>query len=326
MLVRFGYVAMSVIVQNASPSKTMTATYFKKQADREAAVRKLESLAKENLHNCLRLLRHNRAYDIQLFRFSSKLIPLLGHEMLADWDPFPVLAESFATLGQYVREHSMRVSFHPDHFTVIGTPRADVLRQSVQTLDNHVRMLEAMGLDEAARLNIHIGGTYQDRARTLERFCKQFADMDERIRRTITLENDDKTYTAEETLAVCERLGVPMVLDIHHHLVNNNGEEAAKLWPRIMNTWRKSSLVPVELAPKIHVSSPRSDKELRAHAEYVDVEHILPFLRSIAPITPAVDVMIEAKRKDEALLRLMADLEAQEHVRIVNQASVEIDG
>ncbi len=150
--------------------------------------------------------------------------------------------------------------------------------------------------------------------------------MDERIRRTITLENDDKTYTAEETLAVCERLGVPMVLDIHHHLVNNNGEEAAKLWPRIMNTWRKSSLVPVELAPKIHVSSPRSDKELRAHAEYVDVEHILPFLRSIAPITPLGDVMIEAKRKDEALLRLMADLEAQEHVRIVNQASVEIDG
>ncbi len=62
----------------------------------------------------------------------------------------------------------MRVSFHPDHFTVIGTPRANVLRQSVQTLDNHVRMLEAMGLDEAARLNIHIGGTYQDRARTLE--------------------------------------------------------------------------------------------------------------------------------------------------------------
>ncbi len=49
MLVRFGYVAMSVIVQNASPSRTMTATYFKKQADREAAVRKLESLAKENL-------------------------------------------------------------------------------------------------------------------------------------------------------------------------------------------------------------------------------------------------------------------------------------
>jgi UV DNA damage endonuclease len=324
MLVRFGYVAMSVIVENASPSRTMTATHFRKLDDREAAVRKLERLAEENIRNCLRLLRHNAAHDIRVFRFSSKLIPLLGHEMLSGWDPFPVLAEPFAELGVFVKKHGMRVGFHPDHFTVIGTPRGEVLRSSLQTLDHHVRMLEAMGLDERARLNIHIGGTYGDRERTLERFLRQFRAMDERIRSRITLENDDKTYTALETLAVCEALGVPMVLDLHHHIVNNNGESAAELWPRIAATWRKSDLVPVELPPKIHVSSPKNEKDVRAHADYVELEHILPFLREVAAVTPALDVMIEAKRKDEALFRLMDDLRKVDDVEVVDQASIRI--
>ncbi len=82
MIIRLGYVAMSTVVKNASPSKTMTVTNFSKLLDRDAAIRKLERLGAENLHNTLRLLRHNRAHDIMVFRFSSRLIPLIGHEML----------------------------------------------------------------------------------------------------------------------------------------------------------------------------------------------------------------------------------------------------
>jgi len=326
MLVRLGYVAMSVIVENASPSRTMTATSFKKLADREAAVRKLERLAAENIHNCLRLLRHNVGYDIHVFRFSSKIIPLIGHEMLSDWDPFPVLAQEFAELGEYVKKHQMRVSFHPDHFTILSTPREEVLQNSLLALDYHVRMLEAMELDESARLNIHIGGTYNDREKTLVRFHEQFKAMEDRIKSRITLENDDKTYTARETLEACEALGVPMVLDLHHHIVNNQGESAAELWPRIAATWRKSPFVPVELPPKIHISSPKNDKDVRAHADHVELEHVWPFLREVAGSTPAIDVMIEAKRKDEALLKLMDGLRGMEGVEVVDQASVRVNG
>lgn len=84
MLIHLGYVAMSTVVKNASPSKTMTATNFSKLLDREAAIRKLERIGAENLHNTLRLLKHNRAHDIMVFRFSSRFIPLIGHEMLGD--------------------------------------------------------------------------------------------------------------------------------------------------------------------------------------------------------------------------------------------------
>jgi UV DNA damage endonuclease len=158
MIIRFGYVAMSVIVKNASPSKTMTATQFEGIADREAAVRKLERIAEENLHNTLRLLYHNRAHDIQVYRFSSRLIPLIGHEMLEGWNPLPRLAPALKQIGDVVKEQGMRVSFHPEHFTVIATPREDVLVKSVGDLERHVSMLEEMGLDETARCNIISAG------------------------------------------------------------------------------------------------------------------------------------------------------------------------
>ncbi|MBD2865869.1 UV DNA damage repair endonuclease UvsE [Paenibacillus oceani] len=320
MIVRLGYVAMSTIVQNASPSKTMTATFFRKLPDREAAIRKLERIAAENLHNTLRLLRHNRAFDIRMYRFSSKLIPLIGHELLQGWDPFPALEDDFRAIGDYVREHDMRVSFHPDHFTVLSTPRPEVLRNSVDDLRRHVRMLDAMGLDERAMCNIHVGGTYGDRVQARDRFVKQFLEVDGPIRRRITLENDDKTFTAEETLDICEAVGTPMVLDIHHHDVNPGEHTAGQLWPRITNTWATRAL-----PPKIHMSSPKSLKDVRGHADYVEADKLLAFLRMAAEAgTERLDVMLEAKMKDAALLRLMEDIRNRSGIRIADQACFEI--
>src|SRR5690606_16115262 len=103
VIVRLGYVAMSTEVHNASPAKTMTATNFAKIADRDAAVRKLERIAADNLRNTLRLLRHNRAHDIKVYRFSSKLVPLIGHKLLQGWNPMPRLAPLFAEIGRFVK-------------------------------------------------------------------------------------------------------------------------------------------------------------------------------------------------------------------------------
>jgi len=85
-LVRLGYVAMSMEVKNASPSKTMTFAQFQKITDREAALRKLERIALQNINNTLRLLKHNAASGIHFYRLTSRLIPLANHEELLDWD------------------------------------------------------------------------------------------------------------------------------------------------------------------------------------------------------------------------------------------------
>lgn len=330
VIVRFGYVAMSTVIAQASPSRTMTATAFAKLEDREAAIRKLERIAAENLHNTLRLLKHNRANGIRLYRFSSRLVPLAGHELLKGWDPIGALAEDFARVGEYVRQHQMRTSFHPDHFTVLSTPRQEVLDSSAADLARHLAMLQAMGLNRNAKCNIHIGGSYGDKREAGGRFVRSFLALAPGVRERITLENDDKTFTAAETLAICEEVGAPMVLDLHHHMVNNGGESAAALWPRILATWEQAGTDEPEslglplLPPKIHVSSPRDGKDIRAHADYVETGPLLAFLREIAPDTPMLDVMLEAKMKDGALFRLMEDLAGTGGVRQTDQAIVEL--
>ncbi|MFC5470799.1 UV DNA damage repair endonuclease UvsE [Cohnella suwonensis] len=338
MIVRFGYVAMSVELENASPSKTMTMASFSKLADREAGLRRLERIAEENLRNTLRLLKHNRYMGVQVYRMTSKLIPLATHEDMADWDPLPILSASFAEVGEFVREHCMRVSFHPDHFTVLSTPREEVLRKSVNDLNHHVRMLEAMKLDERATNNIHVGGSYGDKIKSGRRFIDQFRGIDPRITSRITLENDDKTFTAAETLAIAEEVGAPMVLDIHHHAVNPGNENAKELWPRILKTWDRQpwnvkhggAESPLWLPPKIHVSSPKSPSDPRGHADHINVSDLKRFLFDVAGSTRAIDVMIEAKRKDEALLKLMDDFRALEaageSVKVLDGGSVEISG
>ncbi|WP_410770822.1 UV DNA damage repair endonuclease UvsE [Fontibacillus sp. BL9] len=332
MIVRFGYVAMSTVVGNASPSRTMTYKTFSGLSDREAAVRRLESIAAENLRNTLRLLRHNVAHDIRVYRFSSKLIPLATHEALRDWNPFEALREPFAEVGEFVKRHGIRVSFHPDHFTVFSTPRPEVLRSSERDLGYHVDMLEAMGMDGRAKNNIHVGGAYGDKPSAGARFKEQVSALPDRFKQRLTLENDDKTFNVPETLEICEALGLPMVLDIHHQWVNNEGEDPAELWPRIMQTWtspfaQAGSAKEEPLPPKIHASSPKSASDPRGHADHVIAGPLLHFLRNIAAKgTEAVDVMLEAKLKDGALFALMEDLARyqEDGVEILDGASVRI--
>ncbi len=225
----------------------------------------------------------------------------------------------------------MRVSFHPDHFTVLSTPRPEVLKSSIRDLKHHVAMLEAMGLDARSKNNIHVGGSYGDKLSAAERFRENVTNLPESIKQRLTFENDDKTFNAPETLALCEELGIPMVLDIHHQWVNNEGEDPADLWPRILKTWatplaQADSPKDDPLPPKIHASSPKSESDKRGHADHVIAGPLLQFLRNIAPVTDRVDVMLEAKLKDGALFALMEDLAKYKNdgVEFVDQATVRI--
>lgn len=334
-IVRFGFVAMSLELKEASPSKTMTYASFSKLADREAAIKRLEQIAETNLHNTLRLLKHCHAHDVQVYRFSSKLIPLATHAALAGWNPYQALAESFEKIGQYVKQKGMRVSFHPDHFCVFSTPREEVLLNSIRDMEYHVSMLEAMGLDERSKCNIHMGGAYGDKEAAGARFVKQFNQLPPSLKHRVTLENDDKTFNVAETLAAAEAVGVPMVLDIHHHAVNPGTMTETELihdyWPRIVATWTKEcerlGISRNELPVKIHASSPKSASDPRGHADYVETGPLLAFLQQAKQYTPAIDCMLEAKAKDYALFQLMEELRShkeQEQLVVLNDGAIEL--
>ena len=82
MIVKLGYVAMSMELQNASPSQTMTFAQFSKIKDREAAIRKLERIANSNIRELPEVIKTQCRNKIHFFRLSSRLIPLANHEEL----------------------------------------------------------------------------------------------------------------------------------------------------------------------------------------------------------------------------------------------------
>ena len=125
--------------------------------------------------------------------------------------------------------------------------------------------------------------------------------MSHRVRRRLTLENDDISYSVKDLLPVCEKLRIPLVYDVHHHRCKPDGltiEEATKL---SMATWYA-----VGREPYFHLSSPKygwQSNNIKPHADYIDPAD---FPECWKGLTATVD--IEAKAKELAVLQLMRDL------------------
>jgi len=318
-IVRLGYVAMSMIVKNASPSKTMTYTQFQKIDDREAALRKLERLALLNLQNTLRLLRHTVASDIHFYRLTSRLIPLANHEELLDWDYMKPLKEPLGEIGAFARTHKVRIDFHPDHFVLLNSTQKHVLKNSIKTLKLHYLLLKGMGIDTTHRCVMHVGGNYKETEESLERFIDNWMLVPKSIQNMIMLENDDTSFTLEDTLYLCEKVGIPLVFDYHHHLAHHHHSNWEDNWDRVIQTWKGSPL-PI----KMHISSPKNEKHFRHHADYIDINMFFDFLKRINGSISQIDCMMEAKKKDEALFKLMEEVKLRGDVEIIDGSSFRI--
>ena len=85
----------------------------------------------------------------------------------------------------------------------------------------------------------------------------------------------------------------------------------------MFTTWKKTNLI-----PKIHISSPKSEKEFRAHSDLIDPEFIKPFFDLVKSIGVDIDIMIESKKKDIALLQLMEDLSKWRGFKRINGGTI----
>jgi UV DNA damage endonuclease len=72
---------------------------------------------------------------------------------------------------------------------------------------------------------------------------------------------------------------------------------------------------------KMHISSPRDEKDVRAHSDFVDAQMFFSFLNEIYGSVNQIDCMIEAKQKDNALFKLMEDVKGNPYVEIINDSS-----
>ncbi|MFJ8355686.1 UV DNA damage repair endonuclease UvsE [Bacillus paramycoides] len=316
MIMRFGYVSHAMALWDCSPAKTMTFTSWKKLKKQERED-KLYNVTLQNLEHTIRILHYNIAHEIPLYRLSSSIVPLATHPEV-EFNYLQAFAPLWRKIGALILEHNLRVSFHPNQFTLFTSDKPHITTNAITDMTYHYNVLDAIGIADSSYINIHVGGAYGNKESAIGRFHENIKKLPSYIKKQMTLENDDKTYTTSETLAICQKETIPFVFDYHHHIANLCGEPLEELLPAIFETWSHTNV-----PPKVHISSPKSEKEFRAHADYIDLGFIKPFLHIAKKINHNFDIMIESKQKDLALLQLIDEISSIRGIKRKNGATLQ---
>ena len=262
--------------------------------------------------------------DIRMYRMATALAPYASHPDLAQFRDQPArCAERLAQVGARARELGIRLSTHPGQYTVLNSEDARVQRLAAEELEVQAELMDGMRLGPEAVVVLHVGGAAGGLDAARDRFEAGFALLSGAARGRVVIENDDRSFGLGAVLPLAERIGRPVVWDALHHRCHDPdgipGREALRL---AMATW------PDDVTPKVHFSSPRTTVEaqrgkvvlppLRAHADLIDPMAFEAFLLQTVDGAD-VDVMLEAKAKDLALLRLREQLAAR-HVVVANPA------
>ena len=298
MRVRLGYVAISkALGKKVTSSSTVTFTNYNKITLPNKKLEKLKSVAASNLRDLETIIRYNIENNIHFYRITSALIPLVTHPEVGYWGHREFLKKDFEYVGKLINDSKMRVDTHPDEFNVINSINPKVVENTKINLVRQAEWFEDFKYD-LGKMVIHVGGATNGKEAGLERFITNFDNFPTEVKSKIIIENDDKTYTAQETLNLCNELSLPMVLDIHHHNCNNNGENIYELIPQIFLTWKNE-----KLPPKLHFSSPREGEKDRKHSDFINAKDFVIFLENIKHFNTDIDIMLECKEKDLALFK-----------------------
>lgn len=251
---------------------------------------RLETTVERNLACLMEILRYNARSGFFFFRISSDMVPFASHPVCTfPWQER--FKKTFSAIGLFIREHHVRISMHPDQFVLLNTPKEDVLGRSITELRYHADVLDLMGLDETAKIQLHAGGIYGDKPTSMERFVRNYDLLDSPVRRRLVIENDERLYSAADCLDLHERTGVPILLDSFHHALHNNGEPVTDLLAPIRASWK-----PGDGIPMLDYSSQQPGKRAGAHAEHIDERDFSAFLTETR--ASDFDIMLEIKDKE----------------------------
>jgi len=296
-LIRLGYACISVNTKN-NPNKKTTVAQLNK-LEPQARLKKLRQVLQTNFFNLMDLLAYNVERQIFLYRLPSEFVPLATHQVSAEWDWAKEFAWDFQKAGEFIRKNGIRMTAHPGHFNILNSDKPAVVESTIADFSYHARVFDLLGLDDNSVLVTHVGGVFNDKPTSLDRFASNFERLPESVKKRLVLENDDTSFTMRDVLELAERLGIPMVFDIHHHMCHSDGEDWVEYLPRIIQTWG-------DRTPKMHLSSPKSEREFRAHADNIDVDQFIQFASALSNYN--VDIILECKNKDDALLTLRREL------------------
>lgn len=268
----------------------------------EQGIDVLKEKIKQNLRDVLTMMEWNEMNGIKVFRLSSELFPHKSNSKVVDYN-FDFAMELLREIGKKSKKYNQRLTFHPGQYNVVGTPNEKSFQQTVCDLKYHADVLDLMDLGSDSVMVVHGGGVYGDKEETIKRWCENYLRLPENVRRRLVLENCEKCFSIEDCLRVSSIIHIPVVFDTHHyecyslmhpHEIYKSADEYI---PEILETWRRRGI-----KPKFHVSEQGTGR-CGHHSDYIETipEYLLEIPERYGI---EIDIMIEAKMKEKAIMKL----------------------
>lgn len=311
MKVRLGYVALSKALDDVTTSSTITYTNY---INKNYNTSKLLEITKNNLDSLYEIIKYNVKNNFHFYRLTSKLVPLATHDKV-DFDYITPLLDEYKKIGKLINDNNIRVDTHPDQYAVLNSMDSKIVKNTVEILEYHYKIMDALGIKDKIII-LHAGSSACGKKASITRFINNFNKLPDHIKKCIAVENDDKVYNIKDVLELCHKINVPMVLDYHHFICNNEKEDINDYLKEIIDTWDGK-------LPKMHFSSPKSKlkKEFRSHSDYINKECFIKFINILKKQDKDIDIMLEAKAKDDAVSRLVRCLKYETNYKFLDETT-----
>lgn len=311
MKVRLGYVALSKALDDVTTSSTITYTNY---INKNYNTSKLLEITKNNLDSLYEIIKYNVKNNFHFYRLTSKLVPLATHDKV-DFDYITPFLDKYKKIGKLINDNNIRVDTHPDQYAVLNSMDSKIVKNTVEILEYHYKIMDAIGIKDKIII-LHVGSSACGKKASITRFINNFNKLPDHIKKCIAVENDDKVYNIKDVLELCHKINVPMVLDYHHFICNNEKEDINDYLKEIIDTWDGK-------LPKMHFSSPKSKlkKEFRSHSDYINKECFIKFINILKKQDKDIDIMLEAKAKDDAVSRLVRCLKYETNYKFLDETT-----
>lgn len=266
----------------------------------------LEGIIKKNFEVLKEILIYNNKNNIHFYRLSSNFIPCAT---IIEYDYQNIFKNEFKETSKLIKG---RFDMHLSEYCILNSTNKEVVKRSIDEIKYHYKLLKAFKVKP--NLVIHIGSKSFGKGNSIKRFINNFSKLPKYLKESLIIENDDKVFNVEDTLNLCKQINRPMVLDVHHHNCNKTKNDLSFYLEDILNTWNET--------PKIHFSSPKNKKDFRAHNDYINSDDFISFIKSI---NRDIDIMLEAKAKDDALFRLVRELKYKTNYTFIDETTIKKD-
>jgi len=295
---RLGYTCDNLLLKRTK--KIHTSRGCIKKTFQEKGLAHVSQLALANCLDLLELLAWNHAHGIHLYRMTSKLFPWAGHYELEELPEYELICAALSAAGEVARAADQRITNHPSHFIKLASSNENIIDSSIKDLEIQSRVFDLMGYAPSHwnKINIHVGGVYGNKKKTLDRFAETFHErLSDSLKARLAVENDDvpNSYSVDDLLLLHKNTGIPITFDFHHHQFCPGTMSQKEAFETAMSTW------PEGIRPVVHWSEmPECPQRRKTHPHSHSNFIYGPI--DLYGYEDHVDVMIESKAKEAALL------------------------